>query len=199
MKRIATLILAVVVLFATAHHSPAPIVEEKPSPPAARSPKAKAADSKSETGPASLSKFNGTWRREASSTDQNGNRINEIRTLLIRNGSTAEWRVDRTAILSPGKTWAGLSAPYNSIAEIRVKVTAKSSELKLDGSNLKVTWPPTEVTEWSPKTIPASFFKPYPYTTSFVYILEGDHLIATDGKTTATWTRVRQPESQFSR
>src|SRR5438552_3359870 len=99
--------------------------------------------------------------------------------------------VERVGTLSPAKTWAGLSTPHNTVSEIHERETDKSSDLKLQGSNLKIRLPPTKVTDWSPKTIPAGTFKRYLYATTQVYILAGDHLISMDGKSSATWTRVK--------
>jgi len=192
MNRSTILFFAVVILFSTTHELPAPIIEEAtPSPTRANSTKSKVPASTSDTNDAPLNRFNGTWRRESSSQDQNGNTVRETRTLVIANGTKAEWTVERVGTLSPGKTWAGLSAPYNTVPEIHERETDKSSDLIAEGSNLKIHWPPTKVTDWSPKTIPAGTFKGYPYATTQVYILDGDHLISTDGKSSATWTRVK--------
>ena len=185
--------LFLVISFVITGRLPAPIIEEKPSPTKAPAKQeAETGNSKlTNTTGVSLRRFNGTWRRESSSQDQNGNTVRETRTLVIANGTKAEWTVERVGTLSPGKTWAGLSAPYNTVPEIHERETDKSSDLIAEGSNLKIHWPPTKVTDWSPKTIPDGTFKGYPYATTQVYILDGDHLISTDGKSSATWTRVK--------
>ena len=186
-------VLFLIISLVTTLRLPAPIIEEKPSPTKAP------AKHEVETGNSKLTnttvvllrRFNGTWRRESSSQDQNGNTVKETRTLVIANGMKAEWTVEKVGVLSPGETWAGLSAPYNTIPEIHVRETDKSSDLKIQGSNLKIQWPPTKAIDWSPETIPAGTFKGYPYPTTQVYILDGDRLISTDGKSSATWSRLK--------
>lgn len=203
----------------TAHRSPAPIIEPEEKPTTTPSleseapkqrhstkskttpdeqpliKKLKAPAAKKESARSSeqsfIHRFDGTWRGEMSSMDRNGNRINTTRTLLIRNGTTAEWTLEGIGILAAGKTWPTLPAPHNSIPAIRWKETDKSSDLKLEGSFLKVHWPPTKVTDWSPKSIPERFLLTAPYGADMSILLDGNHLIATDGKSTGTLTRVR--------
>lgn len=111
-------------------------------------------------------------------------------TLVIKNGNIAERIAESTGTLAPGKKWPDLTEPYNSISPLYTKWTKKSTDLKLEGSNLRIQWPADTLTDWAPKTIPygvLSKLKP----SSVVYILNGDQLIATDGKTSTTYTRAR--------
>ena len=194
MKRTLAVVCGTTLLLSSAHRSPAQVVEKKPSPaeaPAeARSAPAK--DKSSDSSGSSLSKrFDGTWRATTSWKIPVGSTFNQTQTLIIKNGVANVTR-ELTATLAPGKQWNDLPAPYNSSSPIFTKRTDKSTDLKTEGSNLKVHWQGERLTDWTPKTIPISAFKNAGGPPSTVLlILSEDHLIVTTGKQSLTYTRVQ--------
>jgi hypothetical protein len=181
-----------ILLLSSAHWSPAQTVEKKPSPTEARSAPAKDKSSDS-SGSSSSTRFDGTWRVAGSWKDRVGNTFNETRTIIIKNG-VANLTSEMTSTLAPGSKWNDVPAPYNSSSPLHTKRTNKSSDLKMEGSNLKVHWQGSRLTDWAPKTIPNGALKDtfkdgMPSTVLFV--LNEDHLIVTSGLRSATYTRVQ--------
>jgi hypothetical protein len=180
------------VLLITAHRLLAPISEPTPEETKAK-PQAAPAKHKSVESSDSNSarRFDGTWKATDSSRNQAGSTVNRTATIVIKNG-VAEFTSEATATLDPGKTWSDLPEPYNSSSPIYKKWTARSTDLKFEGSNLKIRWLGTRLTDWAPKTIPVGVFKnPVDQPHSALYILSGQQLIVTNGKQSATYTRVR--------
>jgi hypothetical protein len=191
MKRALAAACGATLLIISAHRLPAPISEEKTSPPEAPSKPAKhkASDS-ADSSSIRLRRLDGTWRATASSKNQAGT-FNHTFTVIIRNG-TADLTVESTSTLAPGKKWSDLPAPYNSISPIYRKSVDKSTELKAEGSNTRIRWPGGRIIDWAPKTIPVGLFKSsFVQPASTLYILSGQQLIVTNGKASLTYTRVR--------
>ena len=194
MKRTLAVVCGTTLLFSSAHRSPAQVVEKKPSPteaPAeARSAPAKDKSSDS-SGSSSSKRFDGTWRVTTSWKAPVGNTFKQTGTLIIKNG-VATFTKEVNSTLAPGNKWINPSAPYNSSSPIYTKRTDKSTDLKTEGSNLKVHWQGERLTDWTPKTIPISAFKNAggPPNTVLL-VLSEDHLIATTGKQSQTYTRVQ--------
>ena len=193
MKRTLAVVCGTTLLLSSAHRSPAQVVEKKPSPteaPAeARSAPAKDKSSDS-SGSSSSKRFDGTWRATTSWKIPVGSTFNQTQTLIIKNGVANVTR-ELTATLASGKQWNDLPAPYNSSSPIYTKRTDKSTDLKTEGSNLKVHLQGDRLTDWTPKTIPISAFKNAAGLPSTVLlILSEDHLIVTTGQTSQTYTRV---------
>jgi hypothetical protein len=193
MKRTLAVICGTTLLLSSAHRSSAQVGEKKPSsteaPAEARSAPAK--DKSGDfSGSSSSKRFDGTWRATTSGKDPFGNTFNQTQTLIIKNG-VATFTREVTATLASGKKWANPSAPYNSSSPIYTKRINKSTDLKTEGSNLKVHWQGPRLTDWTPKTIPISAFKDAggPPSTELL-VLSEDHLIATTGKQSQTYTRV---------
>jgi hypothetical protein len=183
-------------LLATAHQSPAPILEDQGNPApaaAATTTKPKAAPVKRKSGgssdSSSIRRFEGRWQASSSQT-QASTSWKRVGTLVINNGS-AQWSLEQTSTLAPGKTWSDIPAPYNAISPVYKKWTSRSTDLKPEGSNLRISWPGSTLVDWSPKKIPATTWKNTSQPGSAIYLLSGDQLIQTNGKTTATWTRVK--------
>ena len=192
MKRAFAVFLALIIF--SAHRCPAPITEQTPSPPPAASP-SEPAQTKykprhaAESG--SASRFDGTWRVTSFRKAPNGNTFNRSQMLIIRNG-TAEYVEELTSTLSAGKKWSDFSPPYNAMSPIHKKWTKASSDLRSEGSNLKINWPGQRLVAWDPKTIPISAFKnPVGQPSTVLLILSGDHLIDTNGKQSQTYARIR--------
>ena len=193
MKRTLAVICGTILLLSSAHRSPAQVGEKKPPPTAApaevRSAPAKDKSSDS-SGSSSSKRFDGTWRATASWKIPVGSTFNLTQTLIIKNG-VANLTEEVTATLASGKKWNDLPAPYNSSSPIYTKRINKSTNLKTEGSNLKVHWQGQRLTDWTPKTIPISAFKDATGPPATVLlILSEDHLILIVGQTTQTYTRV---------
>jgi hypothetical protein len=194
MKRTLAVVCGTTLLLSSAHRSPAQVVEKKPSPTAApaevRSAPAKDKSSDS-SGSSSSNRFDGTWRTTTSWKIPVGSTFNRTETLIIKNG-VANLTRELTATLASGKKWNDLPAPYNSSSPIYTKRTNKSTNLKTEGSNLKIYWQGQRLTDWTPKTVPISAFKDASGPPSTVLlVLSEDHLIVTTGKQSQTYTRVQ--------
>src|SRR5262249_10496228 len=192
MKRTVAMVCGSILLFTSAHRSPGQTVEKKPSPTEARSAPAKDTSSDS-SGSSSSTRIDGTWRATASWKDRVGNTFNQTLTIIIKNG-VASLTSDLTSTLASGNKWNDLPAPYNSSSPLYTKRTDKSSALKTEGSNLKVHWQGSRLTDWTPKTIPngalKDAFKDGPPST-VLFILSEDRLIVTNGLQSKTYTRVQ--------
>ena len=195
MKRSAYAILVGIFLLVAADRLPAPILEQTPSSPSTvEQPKAPATKKQSakssESSPAR--RFDGTWRSASSYKAPNGNAFTDTATIVIRTGGSAEVTFEITATLARGKKWNNVDPPYNSISPMYTKWTNRSNDLKVEGSNLRISWPAKRLIDWSPKTIPSGAIKDSQGPASVLFILSGQQLILTTGKGgSRTYTRVR--------
>lgn len=168
MKRTLAVVCGTTLLLSSAHRSPAQV------------------------GSSSSQRFDGTWRATASWKIPVGSTFNQTQTIIIKNGVATLTR-ELTATLASGKKWNNLPEPYNSSSPIYTKRTNKSTNLKTEGSNLRVYWQGQKLTDWTPKTIPngalKDAFKDGPPST-VLFILSEDHLIVTNGRQSQTYTRV---------
>ena len=193
MKRTSAAIYGSILLIIFAHRLPAPISEEQPSPIGEQSkPKSAPARHRSSdsSDSSSIRRFEGTWRVSGSRKNQTGS-FTQTATFIIRNG-TADFIAERTATLAPGKKWSDFPAPYNSISPIYQKWVNKATDFKSEGSNIRVGFQGGRLVDWAPKTIPIGLFKNVigPPTSSLC-ILSGQQLIATNGKQSTTYARIR--------
>jgi hypothetical protein len=194
MKRTLAVVCGTTLLLSSAHRSPAQVGEKKP-PPTAAPAEVRSAPAKDKSGDSSGSsssnRFDGTWRVTTSWKIPVGSTFNRTETLIIKNG-VANLTRELTATLASGKKWNDLPAPYNSSSPIYTKRTNKSTNLKTEGSNLKIYWQGQRLTDWTPKTVPISAFKDASGPPSTVLlVLSEDHLIVTTGKQSQTYTRVQ--------
>jgi hypothetical protein len=194
MKRTLAVVCGTTLLLSSAHRSPAQVVEKKP-PPTAAPAEVRSAPAKDKSGDSSGSsssnRFDGTWRATTSWKIPVGSTFNRTETLIIKNG-VANLTRELTATLASGKKWNDLPAPYNSSSPIYTKRTNKSTNLKTEGSNLKIYWQGQRLTDWTPRTVPISAFKDASGPPSTVLlVLSEDHLIVTTGKQSQTYTRVQ--------
>jgi hypothetical protein len=202
MKRIATLILAAVVLFATAHQSPAPISEE-PTPSPTVKPKPKSTESESSHISRSIRSFEGTWTGTVSSTGQDNTSRNPTavftskKTLLISDRN-AVVVTELTMARPAGGTWSDLPAAINA-SPLVVKITFRSNDLKSDSSNLTINWRPAQFSDWFPKEIPlnvrqkieSDFTKAFAAHPSTTYTLNGDELTGENAGVKTIYKRVK--------
>lgn len=194
LRRTFSFSLAAALLLVSAHRLPAPISEERPateetsSKPKSGPAKRKSADS-SDT--SSIRRFEGTWRAAKAWKNKSGT-FTRIVTVTIKDG-TDNLTGEMTSTLLPGKKWGDLPAPYNSMSPIHRKWTSKATQIKTEGSNLRVQWPSIKLTDWTPKTIPLKLVEGTVTQPSVsIYVLSGQQLIITNGTGGgATYTRVR--------
>jgi hypothetical protein len=185
MKRTLALVCGATLLLSLPHRSPAQVVEKKPSP----TEKHKSTDS---SGSSSSKGFDGTWRATASWTASAGNTFNQTLTLVIKNG-VANVTNELISTLAPGKKWNDIPAPYDSSSPLRTTRATRSIALNPEGSNLKVQWQGSKLTDWAPKAIPIGALKKSfgdTLPSAGLLILTEDHLIFTNGIGTQTYTRV---------
>ena len=171
-------------LLSLAQRSPAQLVEKKPSPTERRT--------SIDSAGTSARGFDGTWRATASWTASVGNTFNLTQTLVIKNG-VANLTAEMISTLASGKKWTDLPPPYDSSSPLRTIRTNKSTAVKPEGSNLKVQWQGSRLTDWTPKAIPIGALKKSFRDTppsSELFILTEDHLIVTNGIGSQTYTRV---------
>lgn len=184
MKRTLAVVCGTTLLLSSAHRSPAQLVEKKPSPTEKRT--------SIDSAGTSARGFDGTWRATASWRASVGNTFNQTLTLVIKNG-VANLTNELNSTLAPGKKWTDLPAPYDSSSPLRTTRTTRSTALKPEGSNLKVQWQGSRLTDWAPKAIPIGALKKSFGDTppsAGLLILSEDHLIFTNGIASQTYTRV---------
>ena len=185
MKRTLAVVCGTTLLLSLAQRSPAQFVEKKPSPTEKRT-------SIDSAGSNASKGFDGTWRATASWTASVGNTFNLTQTLVIKNG-VANLTAEMISTLASGKKWTDLPPPYDSSSPLRTIRTNKSTAVKPEGSNLKVQWQGSRLTDWAPKTIPIGALKKSFGDTppsAGLLILSEDHLIFTNGIRSQTYTRV---------
>lgn len=194
MRRALIVVCGTALLLISTHRVPAPILEETPAPAEAPSkPKSAPARHRSSdsSDSSSITRFDGTWRATGSSKNRFGTTFNHTQILIIKN-ATADYTGELTSTLATGKKWDDLPAPYNSFSPLYTKRTDKSTNIKAEGSNLRISWRGGRLTDWAPKTIPIGVFKnAVGQPSSSLLILSGDHLITTNGRQSQTYTRVR--------
>ena len=184
MKRTLAVVCGTTLLLSSAQRSPAQLVEKKPSPTERRT--------SIDSAGTSARGFDGTWRATASWTASVGNTFNLTQTLVIKNG-VANLTAEMISTLASGKKWTDIPPPYDSSSPLRTIRTNKSTAVKPEGSNLKVQWQGSRLTDWTPKAIPIGALKKSFRDTppsSELFILTEDHLIVTNGIGSQTYTRV---------
>jgi hypothetical protein len=191
MRRALAAISGIALLIISAHRLPAPITEQSPSPTQVPPPPQAEQMKHKPSGSSSIARFEGTWRASEFRKAQNGNTFSLTQTMIVGSDS-AEYVQELTSTLASGRKWADLPAPYNSTSPVYRKGINKSTNIKTEGSNLKIQWAGFRLTDWNPKTIPISAFKNTVGRPSTVLlVLSGDHLIVTSGKHSQTYSRIR--------
>jgi len=184
MKRTLAVVCGTTLLLSLAQRSPAQLVEKKPSPTEKRT--------SIDSAGTSARGFDGTWRATASWRASVGNNFNQTLTLVIKNG-VANLTNELISTLAPGKKWNDIPAPYDSSSPLRTTRATRSIALNPEGSNLKVQWQGSKLTDWAPKAIPIGALKKSFGDTppsAGLLILSEDHLIFTNGIASQTYTRV---------
>ena len=201
-RRWTTAPLAIVItLLISAHRLPAPIteVQETPAPSAAAPSPAKAkpaprAKDSTDTSRDSLRKFDGTWSGNTTVNSAHHTNVYQILMIIRESERVASGTTTLTQTLVPGQVWANLPENYQALSPIVLKYAHSSHDLRVDGSNLRVRWPASELLDWSPKTIPFAIIQPLatdPARMS-VYTLHNNQLTREfDSNGGMTYTRVK--------
>ncbi|HXP34589.1 MAG TPA: hypothetical protein VN827_03485 [Chthoniobacterales bacterium] len=189
----------VCVVFGSVISAPAPIFEapEPTATPAAVKPKPKPESIESNHISKSARSFQGAWTATVSSTDQNNTVFTAKKTLLISD-RTAVVVSELTMARPAGGTWSDLPAAINA-SPLQVKVTYRSDNLKLGGSNLIINWRPPQVSNWFPKEIPlhirqtfeSGFTKSAAANPATTYTLNGDKMTGENAGFKAVYQRVK--------
>jgi hypothetical protein len=179
-------------LLLTPFRLPAPVSE---APPPAAPTAAPSRTSKPKSTPLDVKspsrRFDGAWRATSTNKKNNGISATHVATLVIKAGTTAEFTHEVTNTLGPGTTWSDMPEGYQSVSPIYGKWADRSNNLRFEGSNLRIYWPGTRLVDWSPKSLPRTALKQAGQPETYLYVLTGDQLIATDGKISATYSRLR--------
>jgi hypothetical protein len=186
------------VLLASAVSAPAPIREEAtPTQTPIAKPKTVPERARSKTTGDQSHQFDGTWKGTRSESDSGGTRTTKY-VLVIRNSARSA-SVEQMVTGTPTTSWNDMPTEYSK-SPLIFKWRSVSTDLKLDGSNLRVRWEPIQLVEWSPKGLPLATIEAAKKQSAgaqgariSVYTLRGDQLTRefdSDGRT--TYTRVKQ-------
>ena len=196
MKFTFQLVTVVIFLMITSHRLPAPIREEAtPTQIPIPKPKTVPERSKPKTAEDRSNQFDGTWKGTLSESDSLGTKTKKY-VLVIRNGARSA-SVEEIVTGTPTTFWNDLPTEYSK-SPLTFKWKWVSTDLKLDGSNLRVRWEPVQLIDWSPKGLPPATIAKAKEQTAVtsnrisVYTLRGDQLTREfDSKGGATYNRVK--------
>lgn len=161
------------------------------STPAKRSAKTQTEKPKPKPTPAvsdsnTTRRFDGTWLATRSKSNADGDQINQIFTLVIKDGKAVK-TLDTTNI-------SGADRPfYESARELHRKWTYNSNDCTATGSALTIQWPAGQLADWSPKAIPSDVIQSYgnPNAETSLYTLKGDELTRVNDPSGVTYHRAR--------
>jgi len=183
LQRTSCLLLVAAFLLVTAHRLPAPIQEvpESPTPAptvASAKPKPKPKPKSTDTESTSPSRqLDGVWMGT-----EEGNNQKVAMTLVIKGGKTAAETFEKTN--KPDTYWNDVPDSARR-ATIYFRMKRDSSNLSLEGSVLTIQWRPFTLLDWTPRSIPYSWFaegetsrKLFQDTERTQYTLDGDKLVS---------------------
>lgn len=99
-----------------------------------------------------------------------------------------------TETLLEGGSWTNLPEEYNAVPSFSFKNAWSSTDLSIDGPNLRIRWPAGQTLDWNPKTMPFSAIQTLAVAApgSSVFSLHGDQLTRElDKPGTPSFQRVR--------
>jgi hypothetical protein len=178
MRSLSFVVFAAVFLL-TAHRVPAPIFDEASPTPVPRTTKPKSITQKPESAKATSGgeKFAGAWKGDSTSSTAQVSETNQ-NVLIIQNGVNKA-SMDTTRTVTPLTPWNDLPAEYSN-TPIVWKWRWFSTDLKLDGSNLRIRWAPPQLIDWSPKVFSSTQIDAIKKASNLsrmsVYTLRGDQL-----------------------
>ena len=192
-RRFCALIVAAL-LMSVSHRLPAPIREEttptqtpipKPKTVPER-PKPKIIDNRS-------TQFDGIWKGTYSKKMGSSVTSTSHNILVMRNGARGA-SFEGTTTLLTGTFWPDVPIEYSK-SPFTLKMRSVSTDLKLDGSNLRIRWEPRQVIDWSPKmlsTAQVEKVKNAAESANEIYTLRGDQLTREfDSNGGVTYTRTK--------
>jgi hypothetical protein len=189
------LLIAAVTIFLWVDRLPAPILEPEGTPAPAAAPKTPRSQSASaDTSRDSLQKFDGTWKGRSSETDSKATKVTQ--NVLVIQNSARRASLEQTITSTPTIAWAEVPKEY-STATLTSRWRSASTDLKLDGSNLRIRWEPSQLIDWSPKAFSPAQLEQIKKTAnqtvkSSVYTLRGNQLTREfDTQGGAIYTRVK--------
>lgn len=176
LTRAARSLLVFVALWLTIANSPAPIIESPATTPAQTKPKQKTPRVKSVTPSSPSAQFSGTWAATVSTRTEESMTVTQL-TLIIQ-GKNAALTAIVTNTLTGGEYWITLPEEYNTISPFSYKCVWSSTDLTVEGANLRIRWPAGQTLDWNPKTMPFSAIQSMATAAPgmSVFTLHGDQL-----------------------
>jgi hypothetical protein len=162
-------------LWLTVQQAPGPIIETPATPVPAR-PKLKSPRVKSETQPTAANKFVGTWT--AMVTTSNDYCTVSTQLIMVIQEKSASVTQITTETLAEGGYWNNLPEEYNTVSSFNFKCAWSSTDLSIEGANLRIRWPAGQTLDWNPKTMPFSAIQALAVAPpgASVFTLRGDQL-----------------------
>jgi hypothetical protein len=114
--------------------------------------------------------------------------------MVIQEKSASLTEIITNALTRADGYWSNIAAPYNTVSPFDTKYLWSTTDLSIDGANLRVRWPAGKLMDWNPKTIPFNVIQPLAVAppAASVFTLHGDQLtreLDTPGR--VTFQRVR--------
>jgi hypothetical protein len=114
--------------------------------------------------------------------------------MVIQEKSASLTEIITNALTRADGYWNNIPAPYNTVSPFDMKYLWSTTDLSIDGANLRVRWPAGKLMDWNPKTIPFNVIQPLAAAppAASVFTLHGDQLtreLDTPGR--VTFQRVR--------
>jgi len=195
MRSFRFLVLLTVLLVLTTHRAPAPIHEQATPTPVPRTarPKPATQESASTKALSATEKFVGSWKGNFSQSNAQESGTSENLLIIQSGGKSASLECNWTR--TPVVPWSDMPEEYSTTPLI-TKWRAGSTDLKLDGSNLRIRWGPWQLIDWSPKVLSAAQIDALKNSANLarmsVYTLKGNQLTREfDSQGGTTYTRVR--------
>jgi hypothetical protein len=140
--------------------------------------------------------FDGTWEGTLAEIKSGGTKRTKF-VLVIPNGARSA-SLEAMVTSTPTTFWNDVPTEYSK-SPFTFRYRSVSTDVKLDGSNLRVRWEPDQLVEWSPRVLPQATIEEAKKQTVVaqgdrisVYTLRGDQLTREfDSKGGATYTRVK--------
>jgi hypothetical protein len=175
-KLTARWLAVVLLLWLSIEPAPAPIIETPASPAPAR-PKAKSPSVRSEAQATTASKFVGTWTTTVTTRSEKTIITRQV-TMVIQEKSASLTEIVTNALATADGSWNNIPEPYNTVSPFDIKYLWSTTDLSIDGANLRVRWPAGQMMDWNPKTLPFTVIQPLAVAppAASVFTLHGDQL-----------------------
>jgi len=182
-RRTVLAFISAAIFMVAADRAPAPIqeIEETPAPtPLPAKPKTK---SISDVTSKSSHQFDGTWTGSGSFANVPERQLTGKYTLVISEGKRAVGIAEISVMPTPQSPWTDLPSPQN-LGPVSYKVTWRSREFKVSGSDLTIRWSAPEISDLAPKEMPQNvraqliktITEALTVKNASIYTLKGDEL-----------------------